>query len=109
MPEEDILWSPTERESRNSIEWRAEMFLKNLACDLLNSDTGSTTLVVSHGVLLEVLFGRYCPHVLDGGRRRVHNCDLFEATVCVSSWINEEEKDHFDVQIEKCHHVTLPK
>jgi hypothetical protein len=105
MSEEDVLWSPTERETRHSIERRIDMFLQHLARDLLDSDAGSSTLVVSHGVLLEVLFYKYCPYILDGGRR-VHNCDLFEATVCVSSWIDEKRKCSVHIQIEECHCVT---
>ena len=104
MPEEDVLWSPTERETIRSIQRRVDGFLQNLACDLLHSDADSSTLVVSHGVLLEVLFHRYCPHVLNGGRR-VHNCDLFEATVCVSSGINGEGKCEVHIRIEECHRV----
>jgi hypothetical protein len=33
--------------------------------------------VVSHGVWIECALKEYCPEVLDGGKKRVYNCDVY--------------------------------
>ena len=48
--------------------------------------------VVGHGVWIEMCLMHYCPEVLDMGRRRVHNCEVYRLTL-VSDW-EESVKGH---------------
>jgi len=104
MTEEDLDWHPQYRETmdhllrrvHNVLFWlvnrnfqhtatlttskNGKLMMKNSS---RNSDTSSsgiccnTVLLVTHGVWMETCFLHYCPDVLDGGKKRVHNCNLF--------------------------------
>ena len=112
MPEEDIFWSPTERETMSHVIERVDYFLQTLARDLLHTqddadNSSDSTLVVSHGVFLEVLFMKYFPQALEGGRR-VYNCDLFKSILHITTWL-DEGKNFFHFQFDDCNLVQPSK
>ena len=78
MTELDEAWREDVRETLNQLRLRISHFL-----GLLVSRCETNIVVVTHGVWLEQCFALYCPQVLDHGRRRVYNCDMF-AVDCVS-------------------------
>ncbi len=78
MTEFDEAWREDIRETLNELRLRISHFL-----ELLVSRSETNIVVVTHGVWLEQCFRVYCPQVLDHGRRRVYNCDMF-AVDCVS-------------------------
>eukprot|EP00934_Nitzschia_sp_Nitz4_P000252 Nitzschia sp. Nitz4//scaffold41_size133979//51842//52612//NITZ4_003343-RA/size133979-snap-gene-0.102-mRNA-1//1//CDS//3329551458//252//frame0 len=78
MPEDDELWFPDHRETIRDMEQRIDAFLQDLV-----KRSEKNMVVVSHGVWIEVCFHRHCFHVLDNGRKRVHNCNVFVGE-CVS-------------------------
>lgn len=78
MTEYDEAWHEDIRETLNELRHRISLFLK-----LLVSRPEANIVVVTHGVWLEQCFALYCPQVLEHGRRRVYNCDMF-AVDCVS-------------------------
>lgn len=78
MTELDEAWREDVRETLNQLRLRISHFL-----GLLVSRSETNIVVVTHGVWLEQCFALYCPQVLDHGRRRVYNCDMF-AVDCVS-------------------------
>jgi hypothetical protein len=107
MTEEDEAWKPDQRETLNDLSQRIDNFLVWLAwnqlhCIITKSSTNidknnehdisvhqdqlqeQHLLVVTHGVWMECLFRKFCPQILEGGRR-VHNCDLYKADL-VCSW-----------------------
>ena len=78
MTELDEAWREDVRETLKQLRLRISHFL-----GLLVSHSETNVVVVTHGVWLEQCFALYCPQVLDHGRRRVYNCDMF-AVDCVS-------------------------
>ena len=78
MTELDEAWREDVRETLKQLRLRISHFL-----GLLVSHSETNVVVVTHGVWLEQCFALYCPQVLDHGRRRVYNCDMFTVD-CVS-------------------------
>ena len=78
MTEFDDAWREDTRETVSGLRLRISHFLR-----LLVSRSETNVVVVTHGVWLEECFRLYCPQVLENGRRRVFNCDMF-AVDCVS-------------------------
>ena len=78
MKEFDDAWQQERRETLSELGLRISQFL-----ELLVGRSESNIVVVTHGVWLEECFRLYCPYVLNNGRRRVFNCDIF-AFDCVS-------------------------
>ena len=78
MTEFDEAWREDIRETLNELRLRISQFLA-----LLVRRSETNIVVVTHGVWLEECFRTYCPRVLDNGRRRVFNCDMY-AVDCVS-------------------------
>jgi len=78
MQEFDVAWKKESRETIDQLRVRIALFL-----EFLVSRLETNVVVVTHGVWLEECFRVYCPNVLDHGRRRVYNCDMF-AFDCVS-------------------------
>lgn len=86
LSEEDEAWKSDKRETIENVEYRVDHFLKWLSWNQLVSADKSTgtnanvescaTLAVSHGVWMECLLRKYCPSIMEGGTRRVHNCDI---------------------------------
>mmetsp|Transcript_7184 Transcript_7184/g.10292 ORF Transcript_7184/g.10292 Transcript_7184/m.10292 type:complete len:325 (-) Transcript_7184:261-1235(-) len=78
MKEDDVEWNPNERETVAALNRRIDQFMYWLAC----RDLGPSphVLIASHGVWIECCLLRYFPQVLDMGRKRVNNCDLFCGT-----------------------------
>lgn len=82
MKEADENWKPDQRETVSDVESRVHAFL----C-ALPKNKESNIVVISHGIWVEVCFHRYCPEVLEFGKRRVHNCNVF-----VGELISKDEK-----------------
>ena len=78
ITEFDEAWREDMRETVSELRLRISHFFRLLVCR-----PESNIVVVTHGVWLEECFRSYCPQVLDHGRRRVYNCDMF-AVDCVS-------------------------
>jgi len=78
MTEMDETWQKDTRETLNDLRLRISRFLR-----LLVGRPETNVVVVTHGVWLEEFFRLHCPEVLDHGRKRVYNCDMF-AFDCVS-------------------------
>jgi len=78
MKEFDEAWQEEDRETLYDLGLRISLFLQ-----LLVGRSETHVVVVTHGVWLEECFRLHCPKVLDNGRRRVYNCDMF-AFDCVS-------------------------
>lgn len=72
--EDDIDWQPHKRETRVDVEKRVDSFLAWLA----EQPQGSIA-VVSHGVWIECALLKYCPHMLEFGKKRVYNCEVYVA------------------------------
>eukprot|EP00533_Pseudo-nitzschia_delicatissima_P012069 CAMPEP_0197273638 /NCGR_PEP_ID=MMETSP1432-20130617/11546_1 /TAXON_ID=44447 /ORGANISM="Pseudo-nitzschia delicatissima, Strain UNC1205" /LENGTH=233 /DNA_ID=CAMNT_0042739325 /DNA_START=90 /DNA_END=791 /DNA_ORIENTATION=+ len=92
MSEIDEAWREDTRETLSELRLRISQFLALLA---RRSETN--IVVVTHGVWLEECFRSCCPRLLDNGRRRVFNCDMF-AFDCVS-------KDMEFVRFENPHQI----
>ena len=93
MTEEDSVWQPHSRETWHDINLRVDRFMHwlvsrdtdkgaGVGIESHNNSIVPCVLVVSHGIWLECCLLRYCPQVLDMGKRRVYNCDLFCGTLC---------------------------
>ena len=72
MAEMDEAWQEDARETIRDLGLRISIFL-----NLLVGRSESNVVVVTHGVWLEECFRLHCPKVLENGRRRVYNCDMF--------------------------------
>ena len=59
------------------------------SCDRENE---KVALIVSHGVWMEYCFMKYSPEVLEHGKRRVYNSELFSAEL-VSIWESKGSLD----------------
>ena len=92
MKELDEAWQEERRETISELGLRISLFL-----EFLVSRSENNIVVVTHGVWLEECFRLYCPSVLDNGRRRVYNCDMF-ALDCVS-------RDRRFLKLEKPHQI----
>ena len=82
MTEIDGAWQKDVRETISDLGLRISLFL-----DLLVGRSETNIVVVTHGVWLEECFRLHCPKVLDNGRRRVYNSDMFVID-CVSQNTN---------------------
>ena len=79
LTEEDEAWKSDERETLDDVERRIDYFLKWLSWNSTRTNKNSkscATLIVSHGVWMECLLRKYCPSLMEGGTRRVYNCDI---------------------------------
>ena len=141
MTEEDEQWKPNQRETLLDVSKRVHNFLLWLSWNQLqhillvssSSSSSSTTtttngeeieedgtcqfhqrlLVVTHGVWMESLFHRFCPEILDGGKR-IHNCDLYRADL-VCSWEqrydetnnnnDDDNGDHDDISLRRSNNM----
>eukprot|EP00553_Chaetoceros_curvisetus_P001226 CAMPEP_0204619500 /NCGR_PEP_ID=MMETSP0717-20131115/5859_1 /ASSEMBLY_ACC=CAM_ASM_000666 /TAXON_ID=230516 /ORGANISM="Chaetoceros curvisetus" /LENGTH=174 /DNA_ID=CAMNT_0051633515 /DNA_START=32 /DNA_END=553 /DNA_ORIENTATION=+ len=92
MTEEDEAWRPDKRESLSEVRHRIDRFLVWLSWNQVHyvnngntsNDVQGPFLVVSHGVWMESMLGKYCPSLLEGDKR-VYNCDIYRATL-VGQW-----------------------
>jgi len=81
LADEDTYWKPNNRETIHELRNRVISFFNWLATKKADY---KNIVVVTHGVWMETCFYLYCPHVLehsDGSIRRVHNGDVFYATL----------------------------
>jgi broad specificity phosphatase PhoE len=72
MKEFDEAWQKETRETLSELGLRISLFL-----EFLVGRSETNVVVVTHGVWLEECFRLHCPKVLDNGKRRVYNCDMF--------------------------------
>ena len=72
----DDAWSPYTRETRNDVIRRVHNFF-----DWLSYQPHNCIAVVSHGVWIECALMEFCPEILDGGKKRVYNCDVYGGTL----------------------------
>ena len=73
MPEEDVYWSPTRRETYDHVRDRVHAFLRWLC-----TRSERNICVVSHGVWIETCLHAYGPPGILGDKR-VYNCDAYAA------------------------------
>jgi broad specificity phosphatase PhoE len=76
MTEQDEAWSPHTRETRNDVIRRVHSFF-----NWVSHQPHKCIAVVSHGVWMECALMEFCPDVLDGGNKRVYNCDVYRGTL----------------------------
>ena len=72
--EDDIDWQPHKRETQADVKKRIDHFLA-----WLTEQPQGSIAVVSHGVWIECALLKYCPHVLEYGKKRVYNCEVYMA------------------------------
>lgn len=80
--DDDVDWQPHIRETRNDVIRRVDNFLS-----WLTQQPQESIAVVSHGVWIECALLKYCPSVLEFGKKRVHNCDVY----CVNVTFDRDE------------------
>jgi broad specificity phosphatase PhoE len=80
MTEDDTLWKENTRETIHELKERIHEFFNNT---LVNRPENNI-VIVTHGVWIETCLYTYCPQVLDYGKQRVYNCDMYIMD-CVSS------------------------
>ena len=73
MSEQDTLWKGDMRETFHDVQKRVDSILQ-----WISERNESSVLVASHGVWIECCLLRYCPSILEMGRKRVYNCDIFQ-------------------------------
>mmetsp|Transcript_25441 Transcript_25441/g.48206 ORF Transcript_25441/g.48206 Transcript_25441/m.48206 type:complete len:255 (+) Transcript_25441:113-877(+) len=72
MPEEDVYWSPTQRETYDNVRDRVQAFLQ-----WLRTRPERNICVVSHGVWIETCLQAFGSPPGALGNRRVYNCDAY--------------------------------
>mmetsp|Transcript_7107 Transcript_7107/g.15326 ORF Transcript_7107/g.15326 Transcript_7107/m.15326 type:complete len:302 (+) Transcript_7107:107-1012(+) len=72
ITEHDTDWKPHTRETRHDVAERARKFFHWLL-----HQPHDNIAVVSHGVWIECALREYCPEVLEFGRKRVYNCEVY--------------------------------
>lgn len=72
--EDDIDWQPHIRETRDDVVRRIDNFFT-----WLTQQPQQSIVVVSHGVWIECALLKYCPQVLEFGKKRVFNCEAYVA------------------------------
>lgn len=72
--EDDADWQPHIRETRDDVVRRIDKFLTWLI-----QQPKESIAVVSHGVWIECALLKYCPQVLEFGKKRVYNCEVYVA------------------------------
>jgi broad specificity phosphatase PhoE len=72
--EDDIDWQPHIRETRDDVVRRIDNFLA-----WLTQQPQQSIGIVSHGVWIECALLKYCPQVLEFGKKRVYNCEVYKA------------------------------
>ena len=79
ITEQDLAWSPNTRETYCDVKLRVHNFFSWLAHQPHNC-----IAVVTHGVWMECALMEFCPKVLEDGRKRVYNCDVYCGTLADS-------------------------
>ena len=74
LTEDDVDWQPHIRETRDDVVRRIDDFFV-----WLMQQSHESICVVSHGVWIECALLKYCPRVLEFGRKRVYNCETYAA------------------------------
>mmetsp|Transcript_26809 Transcript_26809/g.44305 ORF Transcript_26809/g.44305 Transcript_26809/m.44305 type:complete len:244 (+) Transcript_26809:123-854(+) len=72
--EDDIDWQPHKRETQVDVEKRVASFLA-----WLTEQPQESIVVVTHGVFIECALLKYFPQVLEFGKKRVYNCEVYVA------------------------------
>lgn len=76
ITELDTDWSETSRETRQDVVRRVHSFFRWLI-----RQPHRSIAVVTHGVWMECALMESCPEVLNGGRKRVYNLDVYCGTL----------------------------
>ena len=74
LTEDDVDWQPHIRETRDDVIRRIDDFFV-----WLMQQSQESICVVTHGVWVECALLKYCPRVLEFGRKRVYNCETYAA------------------------------
>lgn len=72
LTENDDEWQPDVRETRQDVVQRVHEFFSWLL-----KQPHDNVAIVSHGVWIECALLHYCPDVLEFGRKRVYNCEVY--------------------------------
>jgi broad specificity phosphatase PhoE len=72
--EDDVDWQPHIRETRDDVLRRIDNFLA-----WVTQQQHESFAVVTHGVWIECALLKYCPQVLEFGKKRVYNCECYYA------------------------------
>ncbi|KAL3801642.1 hypothetical protein HJC23_013147 [Cyclotella cryptica] len=72
MTEHDTAWSPHTRETYHDVIHRVRNFFQ-----WLSHQPHNCIAIVTHGVWMECALMEYCPEVLEGGKKRVYNCEVY--------------------------------
>lgn len=79
--EDDVDWQPHIRETRDDVLRRVD----NIFAWLMQQPDESIA-VVSHGVWIECVLQKYCPQVLEFGKKRVFNCEVYYANLAFDGY-----------------------
>jgi len=77
LTENDTDWQPSVRETHHDVLRR----IQNLFHWLLHQNNHDNIAIVTHGVWMECALLHYCPEVLEFGKMRVYNCDVYCGTL----------------------------
>jgi len=100
MPEDDLLWTYSERESLSSVCNRVKQMFHHLATIYCSSSThqqykdNTVILLVTHGVWMECFLNQFAPHLMQGGARRVYNGDVYRGELVYISGDDSSENLH---------------
>mmetsp|Transcript_26587 Transcript_26587/g.56552 ORF Transcript_26587/g.56552 Transcript_26587/m.56552 type:complete len:319 (-) Transcript_26587:334-1290(-) len=78
LAEHDLDWKHDTRETREDVSRRIRKFFV-----WLSKQPHDNVAIVTHGVWAECALLEYCPEVLEYGRRRVYNCDVYRGRLSV--------------------------
>ena len=80
ITENDDDWQPHTRESWQDVSQRVFNFFIWLLHQPHNN-----VAIVTHGVWMECALLNYCPEILQNGKKRVYNCDVYSGKLSGSS------------------------
>mmetsp|Transcript_1095 Transcript_1095/g.1875 ORF Transcript_1095/g.1875 Transcript_1095/m.1875 type:complete len:307 (+) Transcript_1095:80-1000(+) len=84
LTEHDIDWKYDTRETRHDVSRRVRNFFVWLL-----EQPHDNVAIVTHGVWMECALLDYCPEVLEFGRKRVYNCEVYCGTLALSGpWLD---------------------
>ena len=72
LTEHDVDWRPDARETRDDVVRRVREFFAWLV-----RQPHDNIAIVTHGVWMECALLSYCPEVLEYGKKRVYNCEVY--------------------------------
>jgi len=101
LTEHDIDWKHDTRETRQDVSERVRNFFVWLL-----QQPHDNVAIVTHGVWMECALLDYCPEVLEFGRKRVYNCEVYFGTLALSGpWIDGSGGG--GVELKNVHQMSL--